>query len=84
MFTDIKDNTGQLNQNEQYGKDILIGEIYDLKSSPYDKSIFACSYLQYVDDKSILSILKMPESIFEDNMDNEKEENININKANTS
>ena len=62
----------------------MIGEIHDLKSSPYDKTIFACSYLQYVDDKSILSILKMPENIFEDDIDNEKESNINIDKINAS
>ena len=54
----------------------MIGEIHDLKSSPYDKRIFACSYLEYIDNKPILSILKMPENIFEDDSDNETEPKI--------
>ena len=62
----------------------MIGEIHDLKSSPYDKRIFACSYLEYIDNKSILSIFKMPENIFEDDSDDESEPKIKIDKEKTS
>jgi hypothetical protein len=62
----------------------MIGEIHDLKSSPYDKRIFACSYLEYINNKPILSLLKMPDNIFEEENDDESEPKIKIDKEKSS